>query len=114
MLDGKPLEIWGDGSAVRDYIYIKDLVNVFWKLIDNKVINTTLNIGSGEGYSVNEILDVIMAVSHQNLKISYKNSRCSDVSYMVLDNSNLKRYVEVPMTPIDKGIEMFYKEMTKN
>ena len=33
---------------------------------------------------------------------------------MVLDNSNLKRYVEVPMTPIDKGIEMFYKEMTKN
>ena len=87
---------------------------MFWKLIDNKVINTTLNIGSGEGYSVNEILDVIMAVSHQNLKISYKNSCCSDVSYMVLDNSNLKRYVEVPMTPIDKGIEMFYKEMTKN
>ncbi|MFR8322902.1 MAG: NAD-dependent epimerase/dehydratase family protein [Bacteroides thetaiotaomicron] len=46
----------GDGSAIRDYIYIEDLANVFYQLINKDVYNETINLGSGRGFSVNDVL----------------------------------------------------------
>ena len=52
ILKDEQIEVWGDGSAVRDYIYVDDLARIFVKLIEGNVHCTTLNIGSGRGYSV--------------------------------------------------------------
>jgi UDP-glucose 4-epimerase len=56
MLD-KPIDIWGDGSAVRDYIYISDLVRAIVAASTATLpLERTFNIGSGTGRSVNDIL----------------------------------------------------------
>ena len=110
ILEGEPVEVWGDGSAVRDYIYIDDLAKIFVQLIDNDVKNTTLNIGSGRGYSVNDVLAFLKIVTQQDFKIQYQNPRPVDVSSMVLDLSNLKQYVDVEFTPFMDGIRLFYEE----
>ena len=113
ILKGKPVEVWGDGSAVRDYIYIDDLAKVFAQLIEKDVKNTTLNIGSGRGYSVNDVLAFLKIVSGKDFKIEYKNPRPVDVSNMVLDISNLKQYVDIEFTPFMEGIKNFYEESVK-
>lgn len=113
ILKGEPVEVWGDGSAVRDYIYIDDLAKIFVQLIDNDVKNTTLNIGSGRGYSVNDVLAFLKIVTQQDFKIQYQNPRPVDVSSMVLDLSNLKQYVDVEFTPFMDGIRLFYEESKK-
>lgn len=110
ILKGEPIDVWGDGSAVRDYIYIDDLAKVFVQLIDKDVKNTTLNIGSGRGYSVNDVLAFLKIVTHKDFKIDYQNPRPVDVSNMVLDPRNLKQYVDIEFTPFMEGIRAFYEE----
>ena len=114
VLKNEAVEVWGDGSAIRDYIFIDDLAIVFKQLMDIDVINETLNIGSGRGYSVNDVLAFLKIVSHVDFKIEYKNPRPVDVSNMVLDLSRLKHYVDYEFTPFMEGIKQFYNESLTN
>lgn len=114
ILKGEPVDVWGDGSAVRDYIYIDDLASVFATLLEKDIVNTTLNIGSGRGYSVNDVLAFLKIVTKRDFKIEYKNPRPVDVSNMVLDISRLKRYVDIEFTPFIEGIKLFYEESVKD
>ena len=109
ILKGEPVEVWGDGSAVRDYIYIDDLAEIFKQLIEKDVKNATLNIGSGRGYSVNDVLAFLKIVSQNDFKIEYQNPRPVDVSNMVLDVSRLKQYVDIEFTPFMDGVRTFYE-----
>lgn len=113
ILKDEPVEVWGDGSAVRDYIYIDDLAEIFRQLISNDVHNVTLNIGSGRGYSVNDVLAFLKIVSQKDFRIEYKNPRPVDVSNMVLNVSLLIKYVNIEFTPFMDGIRAFYEESKK-
>lgn len=114
VLKNEAVEVWGDGSAVRDYIFIDDLAIVFKQLMNIDVINETLNIGSGRGYSVNDVLAFLKIVSHEDFRIEYKNPRSVDVSNMVLDLTRLKHYVNYEFTPFMEGIKQFYNESLTN
>lgn len=113
ILEGQTMEVWGDGSSIRDYIYIDDLSKIFNRLIEDNVQNVTLNLGSGRGYSVNDVLAFLKIVSGVDYKIEYKNPRPVDVSNMVLDVENLKKYVDIEFTPFMDGVKAFYDEEKK-
>ena len=108
---GEPITVWGDGSNVRDYIYIDDLAKAVALLLSKDVCNTTLNIGSGVGTSINDIISILKKVVAEEVKVDYLPSRSVDVSHMILDNSRLKEYVDVDFTPLQDGITMFYNEV---
>lgn len=82
--DGERLQIWGDGSVVRDYIYIADLVGlcIAAGLGD---INGVLNAGSGVGHSLREIVAEIARATGQEPAIDYHPARNFDVGALVLD-----------------------------
>jgi len=113
ILEEKPVEVWGDGSAIRDYIYIDDLAKVFYQLIDKDVCNETVNLGSGRGFSVNDVLAFLKIISKKDFKIVYENARPMDVSNMVLDTGKMKRLANVELTPMLEGISTFYNESIK-
>lgn len=114
LLNNEEIEVWGDGSSVRDYIYVDDLAKIFAKLINGNVHNTTLNIGSGRGYSVNDVLAFLKIVSGKELKIVYRNPRPVDVSNMVLDTTRLKEIISYDITPFMDGVRKFYEESKEN
>lgn len=113
ILEDKPVEVWGDGSAIRDYIYIDDLAKVFYQLIYKDVYNETVNLGSGRGYSVNDILAFLKIITKKDFKIVYENARPMDVSNMVLDIEKMQRLAQVELTPMLNGISTFYNESVK-
>ena len=114
ILGGHPVEVWGNGSAVRDYIYIDDLSDVFVKLLQNEnIINTTVNIGSGIGYSVNDILAFLKIVSGKDFEIRFMDARHVDVSNMILNVDKLKSLIDFKVTPILDGMKIFYEECIK-
>lgn len=113
ILEDKPVEVWGDGSAIRDYIYIDDLAKVFYQLIDKDVCNETVNLGSGRGYSVNDVLAFLKIITKKDFKIVYENARPMDVSNMVLDTEKMQRLAQVELTPMLNGISTFYNESVK-
>ena len=110
VLEEKPVEVWGDGSAIRDYIYIDDLAKVFYQLIDKDVCNETVNLGSGRGYSVNDVLAFLKIITKKDFKIVYENARPMDVSNMVLDIEKMNKLANVELTPMLEGISVFYNE----
>ncbi|CAG9213014.1 Epimerase domain-containing protein [Paraburkholderia sabiae] len=82
--DGTPLEIWGDGSVVRDYIHVSDVVTALLRA-GAREQSATFNIGSGTGHSVNEILDVVQQQVGRKASVRYQPQRSFDVERIFLD-----------------------------
>lgn len=114
ILSGEPIQIWGDGSNIRDYIYIDDLAKIVVQLLSKGIDNITLNIGSGTGNSITEILNELKDIVAEEVKIEFLPSRKIDVSNMILDVSELKKYVEWEETPLYQGISHFYQDVKLN
>jgi len=111
ILAGEPIVVWGDGSNVRDYIYIDDLCKVLCQLLEKDVCNTTLNIGSGVGASINDIIQVLRDVVSEEVQVEYQPARKVDVSHMILDTTHLKQYVNVEFTSLVDGVTRFYRDV---
>lgn len=108
VLKGDSIEIWGDGAAIRDYIYIDDLAEAVRQLIDLGVKNTTINIGSGKGYSVIQIINYIKEVVDEDVRVKYTLQRKVDVSNVILNSNLLLRVTDIQFTDIKDGIRNFY------
>lgn len=111
ILAREPIVVWGDGSNVRDYIYIDDLSEVLCLLLEKDVCNTTLNIGSGVGASINDIIQVLRDVVSEEVQVEYQPARKVDVSHMILDTTHLKQYVNVEFTSLVDGVTRFYRDV---
>ena len=66
------INIWGDGSQIRDYIHILDLCEYIKRVVelDNFQI---LNIGTGTGYSLLDVVEKIFTVFEKHLNLSFEN-----------------------------------------
>jgi nucleoside-diphosphate-sugar epimerase len=66
--DGETIEIWGDGSAVRSYVYVADLIEAIFRLMQSDVA-TPVNIGSPEYVSVSELVRTVADVARKNIGV---------------------------------------------
>jgi UDP-glucose 4-epimerase len=105
IIQNKQIEIWGDGSVVRDFIYVKDLVDGIYSAAVNNSPNQIFNMGSGEGHSLNAIIDVLRNVTNRDIKVVYKQGRIFDVPSIYLDITKAKKDLKwIPKTPLEIGI----------
>ena len=86
---GRPLEIWGDGETVRDFIYIDDVVEATTRLINMPQDAGTYNLGSGTSHSINQVKTVIETLYDHQLQTIYRPGRSIDVRSVELDSSRL-------------------------
>jgi UDP-glucose 4-epimerase len=99
------MEIWGSGEAVRDYLYIDDMVDALVRLIRLPEDDSTYNIGSGIGLSLNRLVRIVEDVCGRRLETRHRQRRCSDVSGIVLDSSLFcSRTQWQPKVSIEEGI----------
>lgn len=102
----KPIEIWGDGTSVRDYVYVGDVISAILKALDYDGPERVFNIGSGEGKSLLNIIETIEAVIAKPLAVSFRPSRSIDASRNVLDISKARRELEwFPQVGFAEGIK---------
>ncbi|NVO01009.1 MAG: NAD-dependent epimerase/dehydratase family protein [Geobacteraceae bacterium] len=84
---GEPIEIWGDGTVVRDYLFIDDLVDGMYRAAFDKPKDRIFNLGSGAGLSLNQIVATIRSVTGVNVNVDYKPGRTFDVPAIFLDTT---------------------------
>lgn len=89
-LRGKPLEIWGTGESLRDYLHVDDMVAAVMLLLDYSGPMQVFNVSSGEGYSVLEIIAILKENLDLPVTISHMADRGFDVPANVLDSSRLR------------------------
>lgn len=103
--EGKPIEIWGDGEIVRDYVFVDDLVDGIYRAAIRTTSSHILNLGSGEGDSLNAIVDVMRRTIGEEVRVVYAAKRTFDVPQIYLD---IRRATDElawqPVTPLDAGI----------
>lgn len=87
---GTTMDIWGDGENIRDFVYIDDIVDATMGLLKLPQDSGTYNLGSGMGYSVNQVRAVAEAACGRQLRTSYRPARGMDVRSVVLDNTRLR------------------------
>jgi UDP-glucose 4-epimerase len=111
----QPIEIWGDGEVVRDYIYIKDAVKVLASSIEVNSDRKIFNLSSGEGRSLNDILNIIKKVMKEDLKVEFREGRKLDVPVNVLDNTRVKEIFNwQPEISLEEGIKNTYDYLKEN
>jgi UDP-glucose 4-epimerase len=90
VLSGEHIEIWGDGTVVRDYLDVRDLAEIC-VLAGTSNNEGAYNAGSGRGLSINEIVHAIRKVTNSDFKTIHKPGRPIDVPCSVLDCSRAEK-----------------------
>jgi UDP-glucose 4-epimerase len=110
VLCGTMMEIWGDGTSIRDFLYIDDMVSALITLIDFPHDNNTYNVGSGIGCSLNQLREIIESICGKKLAAVYRPSRKTDVKTIILDSSRLIEKTKwLPTVSLELGIELTWK-----
>ncbi|PLK49128.1 NAD-dependent epimerase/dehydratase family protein [Uliginosibacterium sp. TH139] len=91
VVQGLPVDIWGDGSVVRDYIYVGDVAEAFARALDYDGTESVFNISFGAGTSLNELVGLIENVHGRKVDRHYSPGRLFDVPSSILDNSLARR-----------------------
>lgn len=90
ILKGEEIVLLGDGSVVRDYLHVDDVVTALLALMEADIGSDTdniFNIGSGVGLSINEVIDIIIQETGAKPNILRRPSRDYDVKASILDIS---------------------------
>jgi len=90
IIAGNPIEIWGNGEIVRDHFFITDLAQAVLMAIEKGAMGI-FNVGSGQGYSINQILLTLKEIQPFKFDVKYQERREFDVQRVVLDISKAQR-----------------------
>ena len=104
-LKNEEIVVYGDGTVIRDFIYIEDAVRGIINIVEGESEYTTFNLGSGYGTSIHEVIDTIEEVLGTDLNIIYKEARKVDVPVNYLDISRYeKAYGRLNPSDLKNGI----------
>lgn len=115
LLDEEPITIFGDGTEVRDYIYMDDLMVFFEKLLEYEGKEHIFNIATGNVYSLLQIIEKIERMAgKQYTEIIYKERRFCDVKKSLLDAKTTWKLLQYsPKVSLDDGIARLYRLLEK-
>lgn len=98
-IKGEEITVYGDGSVVRDFIYIDDAVRAIIKIVNGESKHRTFNVGCGYGTSIKKVLETIQESLQVELRVTYKPGRKVDVPSNYLDIGRYEKYYGV-LNPI--------------
>ena len=102
---GEQPVIYGDGSMIRDYIYIKDAVDATIAVLEEKTNEKIFNVGNGKGASLNELIDIMSGVVGHKVVSEYVKDSGIYIPKIVLDISRIQKETGwKPTTELSDGI----------
>lgn len=107
-------EIWGDGTVIRDYIYMDDVVDALHKTISYSGKEIIFNLSSSVGVSINELVDLAESVVGGGIVREYREKRTFDLDTNILDNRRIKSELSwIPKVSLEDGLKLTYEYMRK-
>lgn len=89
--NNETITIRGDGSNIRDYIHIDDVIDFLVMAIENKNISGIFNVGTGVGTSLRDVIKIIEQAAGKKVRVKYRKKRNADVSHNILDITKAKK-----------------------
>lgn len=109
---GEPVIQYGDGSMVRDYIYVDDLVDMIAQVADASPQHRVYNMGSGEGVTVRQVIECIARVTGRAFDVVTAPAPTPRVRRAVLDTSRFTReFGARRLTDLEAGIRATWSSL---
>jgi UDP-glucose 4-epimerase len=102
---GLPIEIWGDGNVIRDYIHVDDVAEAFLRAARYQGQERVMNVGTGRGTSLNQLVQLLRASLSTLVEVKYQAARSFDVPSNILDVQRVRRELGwEPRMSVESGI----------
>jgi len=98
------LEVFGDGSQIRDFIYSDDVARAMMFVVENQ-ITSPVNVGSGAGNSIKEVVELVVKYSGKNPNIYWNTSGPTGDKIRLFDTTRLSSFGFTPTVTLEQGIE---------
>jgi UDP-glucose 4-epimerase len=106
---GRPVEIFGGGESIRDYVYADDVAKAVVRLLETSEGEAVLNVGSGEGTRLIDLLRLAeREVGHQ-AEIVQQPAREFEVGRVVLDIDRLQHLIDFEPTSLQDGVALTHR-----
>lgn len=111
---GLPITRLGNGSMVRDYVYVEDLVRMVTSMVGVDTDFDLYNLGSGQGHSVNAIIESLRRVTDIDFEVIERIAPPTFVDRVVLNTARYRAEFESgSLTTLDDGVRLTYAEMVR-
>ena len=102
------IEIWGDGTRTRSFMYIDDCILGVQKIMNSEILDP-INLGSSEMVSINQLVDIVENIAGIKLKRTYDLDAPKGVMGRNSDNTLIKKYLNwEPGIPLRQGLAKTY------
>ena len=105
---------WGDGSPLREFLYVDDLANLCVFLMNHYSGNETVNAGTGKELTIRELTEMVARVVGYTGAIEWDTSRPNGTPRKLLDVSKAARLGWTYKTEVEDGIRLAYKDFLEN
>ena len=114
-LEGKEsVTCWGDGSPLREFLYVDDLANLCVFLMNNYSGNETVNAGSGKELTIKELTELVAKVVGYTGRIEWDHTKPNGTPRKLLDVSKAKQLGWTYKTELEDGIRLAYEDFLHN
>lgn len=111
---GRPITVLGDGSMVRDYIYVRDVTEMIADMFAKPAQYDVYNIGSGDGVSVSQLVEAVQQASGKQAEVQHAPVPSTFVSKVVLDTRRFSEEFSLrPQTDLATGLKATYDYIQK-
>lgn len=110
--EGGNVSVWGDGSAQRDFLYVKDAARVALLVMEN--FSGPVNMGSSEVWSIRQIAEAIADISGMTGRIAWDASKPNGQAYRAYDLSKLNSIGFKPVWSIQDGLTETWEWYCRN
>lgn len=112
MQHDQPVEIWGDGSVVRDYVHVDDVSRAFIAAAAYDGDDAVFNIAAGEGHSLREILERLGRLAGVPPRVEFRAARGFDIPALVLDTRRAQTLLGwKPLINFDDGLAATWQSL---
>ena len=105
---------WGDGSPLREFLYVDDLANLCVFLMNNYSGNETVNAGTGKELTIKALTELVAKVVGYEGRIEWDTTRPNGTPRKLLDVSKAAKLGWTYKTELEEGIRLSYKDFLEN
>ena len=106
--------VWGDGTPLREFLYVDDLSNAIKFVIENDINEDLLNIGFGEEISIKELALKIKKIVNFAGDIEFDTTKPNGNPRKLLDTTLIRNYGWLPEFSLDKGLKLSFNWFKQN
>ena len=106
MKEDKPINIYGDGTQIRDFIYVEDIANICVKTLKSDIKNEVINFSTNKGITLNELFKEMSKIYGYVQKVNYLSKRAGDIKDSILSNKKaLSIFNNINFTELPNGLK---------